>query len=99
IVVSNSGPSTVSGATVSDLFPGVFTTDTYTSTVSGAASGNTASGSGNIADTVTLASGSTITYVVTGTVAPTATGSLSNTATVSASSGFTDGNTANNSST
>src|SRR5262249_59015351 len=46
-VVSNSGPSTVTGATVGDSFPGIFTNDTFTSTASSGASGNT-SGTGNI---------------------------------------------------
>src|SRR5262249_56635466 len=94
--VSKRGPSTVTGATVADSFPGIFTNDTFTSTASSGASGKAASGTGNIRDSVTMASGSTITYTVTGTVSPTASGSLVNTATVTAPPDFTDGSPANN---
>src|SRR5207249_4051858 len=82
IVVSNSGPSTVTGATVADVVPSILTGVTYTSTATAGASGNTASSSGSINDTVTLAAGSSITYTVTGTVDPSATDPLVNTATV-----------------
>src|SRR5262249_52991509 len=99
IVVSNSGPSTATGATVADLVPGILTGVTYTSTATAGASGNTASGSGSINDTVTLASGASITYTVTGTVSPTATGHLINAATVTAPAGFTDTNSSNNTAT
>src|SRR5262249_16590877 len=95
IVVSNSGPSTVTGATVDDLFPGIFTNDSFTSTASPGASGNT-NGTGDIHDTVTMASGSTITYTVTGTVSPTASGNLVNTPTVSPPSALPDRNPGNN---
>src|SRR5262249_37412995 len=98
IVVSNSGPSTVTGATVADLFPGIFTSDSYTSTHSSCASGNT-SGTGDINDTVTMASGSTITYTVTVTVSPTASGSLVNPPPVTAPPVSTDGNPGNNTAT
>ena len=100
IVVSNSGPSTATGAKVADTIPAYLTGTTWTATATGGATGFTTPGSGNtINDTVTMPSGSTITYTVTGTINPTATGSLSNTATVTAPSGFTDSNTANNSAT
>src|SRR5262249_55234549 len=98
IVVSNSGPSTVIGATVGDPSPGIFASDSYTSTHSSGASGNT-SNTGNISDTVTMASGSTITYTVTGTVSATASVSLGNTATATPPSGFNDSNTANKTAT
>jgi len=44
----------VVGATVSDPFPGTFTGVTYTATQTGGATGFTASGSGNLADTATF---------------------------------------------
>src|SRR5207253_2627967 len=54
IVVRNSGPSDVIGATVADLLPDIFTGASYTATATGGATGFTASGSGNISDTVNL---------------------------------------------
>src|SRR6266446_4379387 len=100
IVVTNSGPSNVPGAPVSDNFPAVFTGMSFTATQTGGASGFTASGSGNINDTVTMPSGSVITYTATGTISPSApSGSLSDTATVTAPSGVTDNKLTNNSAT
>ena len=99
IVVTNAGPSKVSGAVIRDTFPSTFTGVTYTATTSGAATGFTASGSGNINNTVTMPPASTITYKATGTISASATGSISDTATVTAPSGVTDPNTANNSAT
>jgi uncharacterized repeat protein (TIGR01451 family) len=99
IKVTNVGPSNVSGATVTDTFPGIFTGVTFTATQSGGASGFAASGTGNINNTVTMPSGSVITYKATGNVSSAATGTLSNTATVTAPSGVPDPNTANNSAT
>ncbi|MCE9525292.1 MAG: DUF11 domain-containing protein, partial [Planctomycetales bacterium] len=100
IVVTNAGPSSVTGASVTDTFPASFTGVAYTATATGGATGFTASGTGNISDTtVNLPVGSTITYVVTGTVATGTVGPLSNTATVTAPAGVTDLNPANNSAT
>jgi uncharacterized repeat protein (TIGR01451 family) len=82
IVVSNAGPSAVTGATVSDVFPTGLTNVTYTSTVTGLASGNTAAGVGNILDTVNMAAGSTITYTASATFLQNGNGSLTNIATV-----------------
>jgi uncharacterized repeat protein (TIGR01451 family) len=98
IVVSNAGPSAVTGATVSDVFPASLTGETFTASGTGGASGFS-SGSGDINQTVNLPVGATITYTVTGTVSPTASGAISNTATVSAPAGVSDSNAANNSST
>jgi uncharacterized repeat protein (TIGR01451 family) len=99
IVVSNNGPSSVSGASVQDTFPAVFTGVTFTATQSGGASGFSASGTGNINDSVTLPAKSTITYKATGKVSLSASGTLSTTATVTSPSGVTDSNSANNSAT
>ena len=99
IIVTNAGPSKVTGAVIHDTFPSTFTGVTYTATTSGAATGFTASGSGNINNTVTMPPASTITYKATGTISASATGSISDTATVTAPSGVTDPNTANNSAT
>ena len=99
IVVSNAGPSDVTGASVADTFPAAFTGVAYTATQTGGATGFTTIGSGNINDSVNMPVGSTITYVVTGTVSPSATGTLANTATVNAPEGVTDTDTDNNTDT
>jgi uncharacterized repeat protein (TIGR01451 family) len=98
IVASNAGPSTATGATVADTVPAAITGATWTCL--GAGGGTcTASGSGNINDTVNLPVGGSVTYTLTGTVSPSAIGSLSNTATVTAPGGVSDPNPANNSAT
>ncbi len=95
IVASNSGPSDVTGATVADTFPASLTA---TWTCVGAGGGTcTASGSGNLNDTVNLPVGASVTYTVNATISASATGTLSNTATVS--SGVTDPTPGNNSAT
>ncbi len=99
IVVTNSGPSFVTGATVADLFPGIFNGASWMAVFAGSGSSGTTSGNGNLNETINLASGGTATYTVTGTVASSATGTLSNTATVTAPGGTTDTNTGNNSAT
>ncbi|MBL8299140.1 MAG: DUF11 domain-containing protein [Rhodanobacteraceae bacterium] len=97
ITASNAGPSAVTGATVNDTFPPV---ETCTWTCVGAGGGTcTASGSGNIADTVNLTSGSSVTYTATCAISASATGSLVNTATVTAPAGTTDPVPGNNSAT
>jgi uncharacterized repeat protein (TIGR01451 family) len=100
IVVTNNGPDTQTGATVTDTFPASLTNVTFTSVTTNGATGNTASGSGNINDLVTLPSASTITYTVTGTVPSNApVGTLTNTATVTAPVNTFETDTTNNSST
>src|SRR5206468_2690408 len=79
--------------------PNIFTGVTFTATQSGGASGFTASGTGNINDTVTMPVGSVITYTATGTVGASASGTLSDTVTVTAPEGVTDPNLTNNSAT
>ena len=99
IVVANSGPSAVVGATVSDILPAAFAVATFTAVGSGGASGFTANGGGNINDTVNMPAGSTITYTVTATLNAGALGIVSNTATVTAPAGVTDPAPGNNSAT
>jgi uncharacterized repeat protein (TIGR01451 family) len=96
ITASNAGPSNATGATVADTFPASLT---CTWTCAGAGGGTcTASGSGNLNDTVNLPSGGSVTYTATCAIDPSATGSLTNTATVSSST-TSDSNTADNSAT
>ncbi len=97
VVVSNNGPSDVTRATVTDTLPAALTDVSYTSSVTGIAAGNTASGTGDINDMVNMSPGSSITYTITGTVSPNATGTLTNTATVTPPDGFTDPDLSNNS--
>jgi uncharacterized repeat protein (TIGR01451 family) len=99
IVVTNLGPNPVSGAMVTDTFPADFTGATFTATATGGATGFTASGSGNLSETVNLPVGGTITYVVTGTISASATGTLTNSATVAAPAGVTDSTASNNTAT
>jgi uncharacterized repeat protein (TIGR01451 family) len=99
IVVSNAGQSTATAAPVTDNFPAAFTNATWTATASTGSSSSATSGTGNIATTVTIPSGGSVTYIVHGIVDPAATGTLSNTATVAAPAGVTDPDTSNNSAT
>jgi uncharacterized repeat protein (TIGR01451 family) len=106
IVVSNNGPNAVTGATVTDNFPGQLlglsgTINWTCATTGGASCGGGATGSGSINRTVNMPAGSTITFTTTsGSVtAGTLLTALSNTATVAVPAGFVDTNPANNSAT
>jgi uncharacterized repeat protein (TIGR01451 family) len=98
ITASNPGPSDAAGATVADTFPPSLTEVGWT--CAGAGDGTcTASGSGNIDDSVNLPAGGSVTYTASATLSPSATGSLANTATVAPPGGVSDPNPANNSAT
>jgi uncharacterized repeat protein (TIGR01451 family) len=91
VVASNSGPSTATGASVTDplaLNPAI-ASDTWTATGSGGTTGYTASGSGTISDSLTIPSGGSVTYTVVAAIRSSATGTLVNTATASASDAST----------
>ena len=93
VVVTNDGPSDVTGATIADSLPATLSGATFTAAATGGASGFTASGSGSIDDTtVDLPAGSSVTYTLTANIAPSATGTLSNTATVTPPAGVTNTN-------
>ena len=84
IVATNLGPSTVTGASVTDSFPANIGSISWTGTDGSA-------GNGNIADSVTLAPGASVTYTVNSTVLPAAAGTtLSNTAVITPPAGVTD---------
>jgi len=96
IFVTNAGPSDAIGARVIDMFPPTLIDVSYTSTVTGTVSGNTALGFGNIDDTVNMTVGSTITYTATATLSASATGTLTNIATVIPGPGADDPNVGDN---
>jgi uncharacterized repeat protein (TIGR01451 family) len=100
ITVTNNGPSDAPGTTVADTFPGILTGVSYTSVAAGGATGNTTGpANGDINDTLSLPSGSSVTYTVNATVSASATGNLTNTATVTEGAGVTDPSQGNNSAT
>src|SRR5262249_35801061 len=98
ITVTNHGTDAVTGATVSDPFPAAISLASWTCSASGGAT-CTASGTGDINDTVHIPPAASLTYTVQATISPSATGSLTNTATVTAPNGVTDVDLANNTST
>jgi uncharacterized repeat protein (TIGR01451 family) len=90
ITVTNTGPSAVTGALLTDNFPAAIIGDTFTSVASGGAMGNSLSGSGSLNETLNMPVGSSVTYTVTAPIDPGATGNLSNTATVAPPLGTTN---------
>ena len=98
ITATNAGPGSATGATVTDNFPAALTSCTWTCAASVGAS-CTASGNGNIGDTITLPSAATVTYTANCTVAASFSGALQNTATVAPAAGLTDPVAGNNSAT
>ena len=78
ITVTNNGPSTVTGATVSDVLPAGTTFVSATNGATYDAGTNTVTFT-----TGTLASGGTTSFQLTLAISPTLTGALTNTATVS----------------
>jgi LPXTG-site transpeptidase (sortase) family protein len=97
IVVANAGPSAANGATFYDTFPSSLTGTTWTCIPDTGAT-CTASGIGNILDTVNIPSGMKVTYTVTATVAADATTDILNNASVVPPVGLVDLNESNNSS-
>lgn len=96
INVRNFGPVPVQNARVTDVFVDELTDVTYTSSASAGASGNTASGAGDIDDLLNLPVGAVITYVVSATVGPDAAGTLLNVARIEPPAGMVDINRDNN---
>ena len=98
VSVSNPGPSDVTGATVTDLVTALpqVASASWTCVAAGGAT-CTASGSGDINETVDLPAGSGVTYSLTVNLASAATEDLVNTADVTAPGGTTDPDLLNNS--
>jgi uncharacterized repeat protein (TIGR01451 family) len=99
IVVTNYGPGTASGATVTDTLPASLTVGSWTCTASvGSSCAVTGSGN-NRGGTITLLNGGSATFTANTTLASNASGTLFNTATVAVASGTTDSNPNNNTAT
>jgi uncharacterized repeat protein (TIGR01451 family) len=98
VVASNPGPSTVTGATVTDSVPGSLAGVAWTCAAT-AGSGCPASGTGNVSASITLAPAGSATFSISGTVVASATGTISNTATISLPGSVTDPTPGNNSAT
>ncbi len=96
MVVTNNGPSNVTGATVTDLQPVGTTFDSWACTATGAASCSDPSGTGSISTTVDLAVGASVTFTVVMAIDSSVTADVTNTATVAAPSGVTDPNSGDN---
>ena len=95
LVVTNSGPDAVTGATVTDVAPAGVTFGAWTCTGS-AGVVCPASGTGNLNVTVTLPAGGGATFQITVTVAHDASGSITNTVTVALPPGVSDPSPGNN---
>lgn len=95
VVVTNAGPSAVTGALVTDVAPAGLTFGTYTC-VASAGSSCPASGSGNLAVSIDLLVGGTATFTIPATVSYTAASPLTTTATVALPAGMTDPTPGNN---
>ena len=96
LMVTNNGPSAVTGAAVDDPLPVALANFTWTCTVTAPNTCGAASGTGDIHTTVSLGPGASATFSVSGTVPSGTTGQFANTATVTAPPGTTDPNTGNN---
>ena len=97
IVAGNDGPNGVTGATVANPLPAALTGATWTCSASGGAA-CAASGTGDVADTVNLPPGASVTYTLTATVSA-APASVRNTVTISAPAGIADVDPSDNSAT
>ncbi len=97
-VVSNNGVTPAAGASVSGTLPAEVSGGAWTCAAS-AGSSCAASGTGNLADSVSLAAGGKATYTVTGTLTSGARGAVSFGVTVGAPAGWEEASAADNSAT
>ena len=99
IIVTNTGPNAVTGASVSDFFPSAITSVNWSAIASAESSVAQPFGTGNIATTVNLLAGGDAIFTAAAQISPAAIGPMSNAATVTAPAGVTDTNLSNNSTT
>jgi uncharacterized repeat protein (TIGR01451 family) len=101
IVAVNKGPNTDPAAVISDPLPTQLTNTTWTCVAAGGAQCSDLTGSGTIAQAVSLPVNGTVTYTVTGTIAASTTNNTTfqNTATIATSLPFTDINPSDNTTT
>ena len=95
ITITNNGPSLATGAKLLDAFSSAYASVTFTSVAAGGATGNTASGTGDLSETLTLPPGASAVYTVSAKLSPQVTGLVTNSARVSPPAGVSDGNPAN----
>jgi CSLREA domain-containing protein/uncharacterized repeat protein (TIGR01451 family) len=93
LVITNTGPSTLAGTLVTDTFPARLSNVLWWCSASGG-SACPASGSGDIAATLTVAPGGSVTFTITALI--TASGALTNTASVAPPPGAIDPDSDNN---
>ena len=96
IVAANAGPDPDPDVSLTDTFPAALNCS-FTSVAAGGATGNTANGSGNLSESLSLPVGASVTYTVVCDIDSAATGTLINTANIS--SPGVDSDTGNNSAT
>ncbi len=99
VVVTNNGPSAVTGVNLTTALPAALSGVTFTATGAGGATGFTASGAGSLAETLSLPAGASVTYTIVGTVGAGATGTLNVSATAAVPATITDANPSNNTDT
>ena len=100
ITVTNGGPSDVVDAPVTDVLPAALTGAAWTCGAgTGGGTCDVAAGTGDVATTVDLPAGATVTITLTATVAPSQTAPVANTATVDAPAGVVDPTPGNNAAT
>ena len=90
IVVTNDGPSDVTGIDVTDALPAALTGAVWTCAASAGATCSAPNGTGDISTTVDLDAGATATFIVNATVAPETTGVVANTAAITPPANYTD---------
>ncbi|GAA1956080.1 hypothetical protein GCM10009738_32510 [Kitasatospora viridis] len=92
VTVRNAGPAPATNAAVRDALPSALSAFTWTCAAGANSSCGTASGTGSLDTTATIAASDSVTYTITGTVPAGTTGTLSNTATVTRPTATTDPN-------
>ncbi|RPI34473.1 MAG: DUF11 domain-containing protein [Chloroflexota bacterium] len=96
IVITNAGPSDMTGAIISDTFSTQFTSVSWNCVATAGSVCVTASGTVKINATVNLIAGGKATFTAHAQISATATGSITNTARVTAPAGVTDPDLSNN---